>query len=187
MKILCVIDCQNDFITGSLGSMEAQAIVPYICEKIKGLNYETDDIITTFDTHNENYLQTLEGKKLPVEHCIFNTHGWMLNTDIYDAMKEKVLFGNDVLKPTFGSIEDLPNKVKVVAASKVSSYDDVEIEICGLCTDICVVSNALILRAMFPNVKITCDAKACAGTSIEAHKAALTVMKSCQIDVINEN
>lgn len=183
MKILCIIDCQNDFIDGSLGSPEAQAIVPYVCEKIKGLCSETDHIITTFDTHYDDYLDTLEGQKLPVAHCICGTDGWNLNSEIKDTMEKCFWFGNGVKKETFGSIEDLPYKVKVVAASKVDSFDDVEIEICGLCTDICVISNALILRAAFPNMKITCDAKACAGTSVEAHEAALKVMESCQIEV----
>ena len=97
-----------------------------------------------------------------------------------------LFFTNTIKKETFGAIKDLPLNIKMIAANRADSLDDVEIEICGLCTDICVVSNALILRAAFPNMKITCDAKACAGTSVEAHKAALTVMKSCQIEVIND-
>lgn len=186
MKILCIIDCQNDFVTGALGSPEAQAIIPYVCEKIKGLYNDTDYIITTFDTHYDNYLSTLEGQKLPVAHCIYGTDGWNLNREIKDTMENCLWLANIVKKETFGAIKELPLNVKMIATSKADSLDNVEIEICGLCTDICVISNALILRAAFPNMKITCDAKACAGTSVEAHEAALKVMESCQIEVIND-
>ena len=187
MKILVIVDMQNDFINGSLGSPEAQAIVPYVCGKIKGLRNDNNEIIITFDTHYNDYSNTLEGQKLPVEHCIWGTDGWNLNCEIKNTMENCLWRANTIRKETFGAIKDLPLNVKKIAISKADSFNDVEVEICGLCTDICVVSNALILRAAFPNMKITCDAKACAGTSIEAHKAALMIMKSCQIEVCNED
>ena len=172
-NVLIVIDMQKDFIDGSLGSPEAQAIVPKVAEKIAQYRAEGKRIIFTADTHSTQYLKnTLEGKYLPIEHCQYGTKGWELHEamdyDTYDA----------ILKETFGYMhwtnllypQDMPNGI----------------EICGLCTDICVVSNALILRATFPNTKITCNASCCAGTTPERHKAALDVMRSCQIDVVND-
>ena len=133
-----------------------------------------------------NYLNTFEGKNLPVEHCIVGTEGYdvaqpLKNWYVSTGWKHKEL----VHKETFGSVDLLPKTIKKFIGK--TSHEDVEIEIVGLCTDICVVSNALILRAKFPNIKITCDASCCGGTSWPAHDAALRVMKSCQIDVINED
>jgi nicotinamidase-related amidase len=180
MKILIVIDMQKDFIDGSLGTEEAQTIVPAVVKKIKTLK-DGDMLITTKDTHTENYLDTLEGKKLPVKHCIMGTDGWMLNEDIVQAFEEMVEeLGAEncftILKYTFGHKDwesILPDIEKVD-----------EIEICGLCTDICVVSNALILRALYPNTIIKVDSKCCAGVTPETHEKALATMKMCQIDVI---
>lgn len=168
MKTLIVIDMQNDFIDGSLGTKEAQLIVPNVKKKIKEYKTRGDRVIFTKDTHNKQYLNTTEGKHLPVEHCIKGTYGW----DIADGLGNP---GDECIeKPTFGYTD-------------WTWYDFEEIELVGLCTDICVVSNALILKAMYPNSTITVDASCCAGTSIEAHNAALSVMKSCQIEIINEN
>lgn len=172
MKVLLVIDMQNDFINGSLGSPAAEAIVDKVVEKM--LNFDST-IICTKDTHFPNYMDTLEGKKLPVPHCIFETNGWLLNDKIEEARLKKS--GDAICKFTFGSLE-------LFEDLDIKSIESVEI--CGLCTDICVVSNALIARATLPNVPITVDASCCAGTTPEKHKAALEVMKSCQIDVINE-
>ena len=176
-KILIVIDMQHDFVDGSLGSEAAQAIVPKVEAKIASGEY--DHIYFTLDTHNERYLDTLEGKKLPVSHCIIETPGWQLaiNGGNKGIRISKNTFGftNWVYEIRFG-FDDM-NDVE---------DQDIEFEICGLCTDICVISNALILRADFKDSVIICDASCCAGTTLEAHKAALTVMKSCQIDVINE-
>lgn len=164
MKYLIVVDMQNDFITGSLGSKYAEAIVSNVVEKVKNFDGK---VVFTRDTHFADYMQTQEGKNLPVEHCIKNTDGWQ----ICNELKPYV---NDVVdKITFGSV-DLP---KMVA-------DADEIELCGLCTDICVISNAMILKATYPEVKIIIDSNCCAGVSIESHNTALNAMKAVQIDVI---
>lgn len=175
-KALIVIDMQNDFISGSLGSEMAQAIVPNVKKKIDDCCKKDYFIFFTKDTHNEDYLNTLEGKYLPVEHCIFGTDGWETPEDFYSIPSLKYSFNYLLInKKTFG-----------FDGWKYFIKDDIsEIEVCGLCTDICVVSNALILRALFPNTKIVCDATCCAGTTLEKHRAALDVMKSCQIEVIN--
>lgn len=167
MKTLIVVDVQNDFVTGALGTPEAQMIIPNVKVKIKEYQDRGDEIIFTRDTHQSNYLETNEGKNLPVEHCIENTDGW------------KIVYGLDVPncsiinKTTFGW-------------THWNNRNFEEIELIGLCTDICVVSNALILKAMFPEIKITVDASCCAGVTPESHKAALTTMKMCQINVIGE-
>lgn len=173
MKILVVVDMQNDFVTGSLGTKEAQAIVPNVKARVESGEFE--EIFYTKDTHYSNYLtSTLEGKKLPVEHCIKNTIGW----DIIPELQTQGFITEE--KDTFGSLEMLDDFIHY------SDFPDVgdEIEICGLCTDICVVSNALLIRAKFPNLKIIVRANCCAGSTPELHEAALKVMESCQIDVI---
>ena len=168
MKTLIVVDMQNDFISGALGTPEAQAIVPNVKKKIEEYDAREDAIVFTRDTHFENYLETNEGKNLPVKHCVMGTHGW----EIADGLE--VPYGRYINKPTFGWL-----------GWKSLDFDD-DIEIVGLCTDICVVSNALILKAMFPEIKITVDASCCAGVTPETHKAALQTMKMCQINVIGE-
>ena len=165
-KTLIVVDMQNDFIDGALGTKEAQAIVPNVKKKIEEYEARGDEIIFTRDTHSKNYLRTNEGKHLPIEHCIYNTYGWHIS--------DKLGYGYEVInKPTFGY-------------NGWSEYYFEEIELVGLCTDICVVSNALILKAIFPESDITVDASCCAGVTPEKHAAALEVMKSCQIKVIGE-
>ncbi len=174
-KVLVVVDMQNDFVDGALGTPEAVAIVPNVVKKIK----EFDGVIyATLDTHFENYLESAEGKKLPIAHCIKNTDGWKLNDEIIKALDDKKC--TLVQKRTFGSI-DLP-----VMIGEAVAKNDFSIEIVGLCTDICVVSNALILKAVYPETDITVDASCCAGVTPEKHKAALETMRSCQIDVIND-
>ena len=173
---LIVVDMQNDFVDGALGSSEAVEIVDDVVEKIRGFDGE---IFVTLDTHEEDYLETLEGRNLPVEHCIKGTDGWKLNSEV-----EKALEGKDftiVEKPTFGSL-----KLVELLRKSVNSDSDAEIELVGLCTDICVVSNALLLKANFYETPIYVDASACAGVSPEAHKAAISTMKSCHINIINE-
>lgn len=166
-KILIVIDVQKDFVDGSLGTPEAQAIVSKIEEKILKGGY--GKVLYTFDTHYlPEYWESSEGKKLPVPHCIKGEPGWC---SALSTNKDKKSI---IEKDTFGYL-------------RWSSYIHAEsIELVGLCTDICVVTNALILKTYYPEIPITVDASCCAGTTPEAHKAALTVMKSCQIDVINE-
>ena len=173
-KTLIVVDMQNDFITGSLGTPEAEAIVPNVVEKIKQYDAAGDKIIFTKDTHHVNYLETNEGKHLPVKHCIEGTDGWELASKVLAAMRFNVYYPT-VNKESFGTL----NWKDIITAE-----DD--IEIVGLCTDICVVSNALILKAMFPESNITVDASCCAGVTPETHAAALTTMKMCQINVIGE-
>ena len=167
MKTLIVIDMQNDFIDGALGTSEAQEIVSNVKKKLDEYTARGDAIIFTRDTHFENYLETNEGKHLPVKHCIMGAHGWEIPACL------EVPNCTCINKPTFGW-------------TGWNMYKFDEIEIVGLCTDICVVSNALILKAMFPEVKITVDASCCAGVTPETHNAALQTMKMCQINVIGE-
>lgn len=174
-KILIVVDMQNDFVDGALGTAEAAAIVNKVAEKIRGFQ---GLIFATYDTHFENYMETSEGKKLPVRHCIKGTEGWQLNEKVAQALSEKNF--TEVEKLTFGSV-DLPELV-----IKAAEGEDFEIELVGLCTDICVVSNALLLKANFPEAEITVDASCCAGVTVDTHKAALATMKMCQINVVGE-
>lgn len=182
IKVLVVVDMQNDFIDGTLGTEEAKAIVPNVVEKIKEYkNKENSIIFATLDTHTDEYMERQEGKNLPVPHCIVRSDGWELNNNV------KAVLGHDnipILKSTFGSSK-LANMIKNEYEKNVES--DFEIELCGLCSDICVVSNALLLKAYIPEVPITVDAKCVAGVTPESNKAALTTMKMCQINVINWN
>lgn len=191
MKYLIIVDMQNDFIDGTLGTNEAKKIVPNVVKKIKEAVKEKKIIIATRDTHYNNYLQTLEGKKLPVKHCIIKTDGWQLNKDIEDALNKTTGFRLLMInKNTFGytdwseiiESEYLDNVFEHWEDKDFDNHD--EFEICGLCTDICVVSNALILRALYPNALITINKNCCAGVTPETHKAALETMKMCQIDII---
>ena len=171
-KILIVVDMQKDFVDGALGTKEAIAIVDNVVNKIE--SYE-GDIIVTYDTHSENYMETQEGKKLPVPHCIKGTDGWKLDKKVQAAVDKKGFYA--IEKPTFGSTE-LVEYIR-------NNYDinDVEIELIGLCTDICVVSNALLLKASFTETSISVDASCCAGVTVDCHNAALTPMKMCQINI----
>ena len=164
-RTLIVVDMQNDFIDMALGTKEAVAIVPRVKEKIQEYMQSGDEIIFTRDTHSENYLQTTEGKKLPVEHCIQGTKGWQIADGLY-------VEGCKIIdKPNFG----WPNW---------NEEQLEEVEIIGLCTDICVVSNALIIKATFPDANIKVDSNCCAGVTVETHEAALKTMEMCQIEVL---
>ena len=167
-KLLVVVDMQNDFVTGSLGTKEAVQIVPAVIHKVKSYIEAGNDIIFTRDTHISGYLQTQEGKKLPVEHCIEGTWGWEL-IDELKPYAEKIFD-----KPTFGS---------VALTEYVVKEEYCEIELIGLCTDICVVSNALLLKANLLDAEISVDASCCAGVTPETHEAALTTLKMCQVTV----
>lgn len=171
-KVLVVVDMQNDFIDGALGTKEAQAIVGRVIEKIK--EYPEDCIYATRDTHEEDYLETSEGKNLPVPHCIRGSEGWQIREEIRAAMLHAVI----VDKPSFASLElaDL--------LCRENEREELEIELVGLCTDICVVSNALLLKARLPETKISVDPSCCAGVTPESHEAALLTMKMCQIGLI---
>lgn len=192
-NILIVVDMQNDFIDGALGTKEAQAIVPNVIKKIEEYRDARHHVIFTKDTHFHNYLDTFEGKHLPVEHCIHGTHGWAVRQDLIDVFKNcenKENLFSCIVKHTFGYHWDSGEFVQWAGIriqdnnSNGLDYIDGSIEICGLCTDICVISNALILRAMYPQTKIVVDSSCCAGVTPEKHEAALEVMRSCQIDVI---
>ena len=172
MKLLIVIDMQNDFIDGALGTKEAVAIVPNVAEKIKKARAAGETVVFTRDTHQKNYLETQEGKNLPVVHCVEGTDGWQISGKL--EVGDSRIF----VKPSFGSME---------LADYVASLNGLEeIELVGLCTGICVISNAFILKAKLPEVKISVDASCCACVTPESHKTALAAMKLCQINVIGE-
>ncbi len=173
-KILVVVDMQNDFVDGSLGTKEAVAIVPAAAEKIR--SFDGEEIFVTFDTHGKDYADTLEGQKLPVPHCISGTAGHELNPEILKALEGKAW--KEIIKTTFGTFD--------IVRELTEKYpqEELEFEFIGICTDICVISNVLIARAAFPNAKITVYADCCAGVSKETHEAALTAMECCQIDVV---
>jgi len=169
MRTLVVIDMQNDFIDGALGTKEAVAIVPNVAKKIEAYRANGDQIIFTRDTHQKNYLETQEGRNLPVEHCIEGTEGWQIAKEL--AVKAGDLVINKV---TFGHVWD------------IDVIKGIEIELVGLCTDICVISNALGIKAVLPETPICVDASCCAGVTQQSHKNALEAMKMCQIKVIGE-
>lgn len=166
-KFLVVIDMQKDFIDGTLGTKEAEAIVPNVLNKIREYN---GPVLYTRDTHGPEYLSTAEGKKLPVEHCIKDTEGWALQQDIGELAKDSVIFD----KPTFGSTQ-LAEYLKAQGAE--------EVELVGLCTDICVISNALLIKAFLPECRIMIDPSCCAGVTPESHDNALNAMQMCQIEI----
>lgn len=177
-KILVVIDCQNDFIDGSLRNEEAIAAVPRIVERIS--SFDGDEILVTMDTHSEDYLSTKEGEKLPVEHCIKGTAGWELNGDIAFEIQKAELRGIPVRvfeKPTFGSY-DLAGHIRDIEGEP-------EIEFIGFCTDICVVSNVLMVKAaVFDRAVVKVDSACCAGVTPATHLAALDTMRMCQVEII---
>ena len=170
MKYLIVVDMQNDFIDGALGTAEAVAIVPYVKSVIENFDGK---VLFTRDTHFENYVETQEGKNLPVPHCVKGTDGWQIRAEL-DALRKT----EAIDKITFGS-KDLVEILK-------NEKDIESITFVGLCTDICVISNAMLVKAFYPEIPLTVDAKACAGVTPQSHKNALEAMKMCQITVINE-
>lgn len=174
MDYLIVIDMQKDFVNGALGTKEAVAIVPRVTEKVKTFEGK---ILYTRDTHGEDYLKTAEGKKLPVVHCIKKTAGWELVPELKDFCKDSIVFD----KPTFGSIALGQYLKEENEKEKIDS-----ITLIGLCTDICVISNAFLLKAFLPETPIFVDASCCAGVTPESHSRALESMKTGQIEIINE-
>lgn len=178
MKVLVIVDMQNDFISGSLGTKEAQEILPKVIEKAEGF---CGEIVATFDTHDESYLKTQEGRLLPVKHCVEGTDGWCAPDALIDAIADNEAWTSTFRKKTFGSVE-LGEYLRI--KNSVSTDID-EVILVGLCTDICVISNALLLKAFLPEVKITVDAACCAGVTPESHANALAAMKMCQINVEN--
>ena len=170
-KALIVIDMQNDFIDGSLGTKEASQIVERVVNKIKS-NKGRVYLMATRDTHENDYLSTQEGERLPVEHCIRQTAGWQIEKRVAAALGEDTPV---IDKPTFGSVE---------LAQKIASLPEIEeVELVGLCTDICVISNALLIKAFLPEVKVSVDAACCAGVTPQSHENALEAMRVCQIEI----
>lgn len=176
MNVLVVVDMQKDFIDGSLGTKEAAAIVPAVVEKIRKFEGK---VIATRDTHGEDYLESAEGKHLPVVHCVKDTPGWQINGEVAEALggKEGVRL---IDKPTFGSVE-LGEYVKQLNDTEVPVE---KITLAGLCTDICVISNALLLKAYLPEVPIEVDISCCAGVTPRSHEQAAEAMKMCQIEIV---
>ena len=168
-KAIVVIDMQNDFVDGALGTQEAQAMLPRMVEKLAAARAEGTALVFTMDTHGADYLATQEGKKLPVEHCIRGTAGWQIADALQPFVREAAAV---IEKPTFGATA-LP--------AALANYD--EIELVGLCTDICVISNALLAKAFYPEKRITVDAACCAGVTPESHANALAAMRMCQVEV----
>lgn len=170
MKYLIVVDMQNDFIDGALGTAEAAAIVPYVKSLIENFDGK---VLFTRDTHSENYMETQEGNNLPVPHCIKGTHGWQIRAEL-DALRKT----EAIDKVTFGS-KDLVEVLR-------GETDIESITFVGLCTDICVISNVMLTKAFYPEIPLAVDAKACAGVTQQSHKNALEAMKMCQVTIINE-
>ena len=174
MKILVVVDMQRDFIDGVLGTAEAQAIVPKVIEKINQYNAHNEPVIYTMDTHFEHsYPTTIEGQKLPVTHCIYGTYGWEIPPEIRMGSPDVIH------KYSFGSTS-LPERI----LRFMSHRDVTAVEIIGLCTDICVISNAMVLKTFVYEVPIIVDSSCCAGTTPESHQRALDAMKMCHIDIV---
>lgn len=169
-KLLIVVDMQRDFVTGALGTPEARAMVPAVVEKVKRFLEGGDDVVFTRDTHASIYLDTREGRYLPVPHCVRGTPGWEIIPELAPYAAQARVFD----KPTFGSLE---------LAQWITDRDYTQIELCGVCTDICVVSNALLIKAHLTEADLSVDAALCAGVTPESHAAALTTMRMCQIDV----
>ncbi len=173
MDLLIVVDMQNDFISQALGTPEAAKIVEPVCRKIRGWQ---GPVIYTRDTHQENYLETAEGKNLPVPHCIRGTEGWELASEVAACLRpEDRIFD----KPTFGSIRMAEAVSQMAADGKITS-----VTLIGLCTDICVISNALLLKACLPEIPVSVDASCCAGVTPESHENALKAMAMCQIRIV---
>lgn len=185
MKILVMIDMQNDFLNGTLGNPETAAVLPNVCSKIAEYFVKTNyPLIYTMDTHGKDYLNTQEGKNLPIAHCIDGTDGWDLPKDLKNLIVNSERAENDIIcikKNTFGA-KQLPEIL--LSVEKKMGEKLTEIEFIGVCTDICVISNAMLVKAFFPEVKITVDSKCCAGVTPQSHCNALEAMKMCQINVI---
>lgn len=176
-RVLVVTDMQNDFITGALGSEAAQAVVDNVCDRILGFD---GGILFTLDTHAETYLDTQEGRRLPVPHCVAGTDGWTPNSAVWMALMERDVADKEhvVYKDTFGATE-LPVRIHELYGEGIE-----EIVLVGLCTDICVISNAMLVKPFFPEARIVVDASCCAGVTPESHETALAAMRAVQIDVV---
>ncbi|MEF9895696.1 MAG: isochorismatase family cysteine hydrolase [Clostridia bacterium] len=179
-KILIVVDMQVDFVSGSLGSADAEQIVAGVCARIERAKADGETVLLTLDTHAGDYLSTQEGEKLPVLHCVSGTPGWMLDPRVAKAldpgmpMFEKNTFGSEALGRFLA---------RMAQSAGAPDGKGLEIELCGLCSDICVISNALLIKATLPEARLSVDARLCAGVTPASHEAALSVMRTCQIEI----
>lgn len=171
-KVLVVIDMQNDFITGVLGNSECRAVVPHVVKRVQEAVNDHTDLLFSQDTHQENYLSTQEGRKLPIPHCIENTDGWNIIPELEETAEQK---GIVFKKETFGS-RDIAEYVKA------HGYE--EVELIGVCTDICVISNAMTIKSFVPEAEISVNEACCAGVTPQSHRTAVEAMKACQINLI---
>lgn len=178
--MLIVVDMQRDFVSGALGSAEAQAIVPAVCARIARAKEEGTAVVFTLDTHEDDYMTTREGRLLPVPHCIRSSEGWTLEPAVAKTCAPGML---SFEKPTFGSAALARHAAAFAAEKNAVDGRGMTIELCGVCTDICVVSNALLIKAALPEADLVVDSALCAGVTPEKHEAALKTMRSCQIDV----
>ena len=177
MRLLIVIDMQNDFLDGALRNEEGIKIIPRVVNKINEYINNGDTVVATRDTHNDNYLDTQEGRRLPVPHCIKDTEGWEINSLVSEALGNSLKFDKD----GFGSPE-----LAAYLAEEYGDEPDLEIELVGVCTDICVISNAMLIKAALREARVIVDASATAGVTLESHSCALNAMRACQIDIIGE-
>ena len=178
--MLIVVDMQRDFVTGPLGSAEARAIVPAVAARIRRAAEEGTQVVFTLDTHDTDYMETREGRFLPVPHCIQGSEGWALEPEIAKECRRGMI---SFEKPTFGSTALMHHVAAAAGAKGCVSGKGLRVELCGVCTDICVVSNALLLKAALPEADILVDSALCAGVTPEKHAAALETLRSCQIVV----
>ena len=178
--ILIVVDMQRDFVTGPLGSAEARAIVPAVAARIRRAAEEGTQVVFTLDTHDTDYMETREGRFLPVPHCIQGSEGWSLEPEIAQECRRGMI---SFEKPTFGSTALMHHVAALAGAKGCVNGKGLRVELCGVCTDICVVSNALLLKAALPEADLVVDSALCAGVTPEKHAAALETLRSCQVEV----
>lgn len=181
IDMLIIVDMQRDFVSGALGSAEARAIVPAVCERIRRAAEEGTQVVFTLDTHENDYMDTREGRFLPVPHCIRGTEGWALEPDIARECRRGMI---SFEKPTFGSTALMHHVAALAGAKGCVNGKGLTVELCGVCTDICVVSNAMLIKTALPEADLIVDSALCAGVTTEKHEAALETMRSCQIEVL---
>lgn len=183
MNFLIVVDMQNDFITGALANPEAEKIMPAVIERVRQARRNGEHVVWTMDTHDIWYLDTQEGRRLPVEHCIKGTRGWEIADDLRQQQSDTDMIFE---KNTFGS-RDLADSIVLYAWNAGANPRDISITLVGVCTDICVISNAMLLKASLPESRISIEADCCAGVTPESHETALRAMESCQMDIVRNN
>lgn len=181
IDMLIVVDMQRDFVSGALGSAEARAIVPSVAARIRRAKEEGTQVVFTLDTHDTDYMETREGRFLPVPHCIQGSEGWALEPEVARECQRGMI---SFEKPTFGSTALMHHVAAAAATKGCVNGNGLTIELCGVCTDICVVSNAMLIKAALPEADLIVDSALCAGVTPEKHEAALETMRSCQIQVL---